>query len=88
MKCFHCLLSPDREDPIYIGINRLVAKGAIVQDITNDDSNTTTPQHICPIGEGHQKRIIQRYFEIVEDYTQERRRLTKITELEKPLHYG
>jgi hypothetical protein len=88
MKCFHCLPSPDREDPIYIGINRLVAKGAIVQDITNDDSNTTTPQYICPIGEGHQERIIQRYFEIVDDYTQERRRLTKITELEKPLHYG
>lgn len=25
-KCFHCL-SPDRDDPIFIGINRLVAKG-------------------------------------------------------------
>jgi hypothetical protein len=68
-----------------IQYNRLVAKGA---RYTNDDSNTTTPQHICPIGEGHQERIIQRYFEIVDDYTQERRRLTKITELEKPLHYG
>ena len=22
-KCFHCLLSPDRDDPIFIGINRL-----------------------------------------------------------------
>jgi hypothetical protein len=26
-KCFHCLLSPDRDDPIFIGINRLFAKG-------------------------------------------------------------
>ena len=25
--CFHCLLSHDRDDPIFIGINRLVAKG-------------------------------------------------------------
>jgi hypothetical protein len=32
--------------------------------------------------------IIQRYFEVVDDYTEEgRRRPTKITELEKPLHY-
>jgi len=27
LKCFHCLLSPDIDDPIFIGINRLVAKG-------------------------------------------------------------
>jgi hypothetical protein len=27
LKCFHCLLSPDDDDPILIGINRLVAKG-------------------------------------------------------------
>jgi hypothetical protein len=26
-KCFHCLLSPDGDDPIFIGINGLVAKG-------------------------------------------------------------
>ena len=26
-KCFHCLLSPHRDDPIFIGINRLVARG-------------------------------------------------------------
>jgi hypothetical protein len=26
-KCFHCLLSPAGDDPIFIGINRLVAKG-------------------------------------------------------------
>jgi hypothetical protein len=27
LKCFHCLLSPDGNDPIFIGVNRLVAKG-------------------------------------------------------------
>jgi hypothetical protein len=27
MKCFHCLLSPIGDDPIFTGINRLVAKG-------------------------------------------------------------
>jgi len=27
LKCFYCLLSPDGDDPIFIGINRLVAKG-------------------------------------------------------------
>lgn len=27
IKCFHCLLSPDGDDPIFIGTNKLVAKG-------------------------------------------------------------
>jgi hypothetical protein len=27
LKCFHCLLSPAGDDPIFIGINRLMAKG-------------------------------------------------------------
>ena len=31
-KCFHCLLSPDGDDPIFIGINRLVAKGLINEE--------------------------------------------------------
>ena len=26
-KCFHCLLSSDQDDPIFIGINRIVVKG-------------------------------------------------------------
>jgi hypothetical protein len=26
LKCFHCLLSPDGDDPIFVGINRLVAE--------------------------------------------------------------
>lgn len=29
MKCFQCLLSPAGDDPIFIGINRLVSKGLI-----------------------------------------------------------
>jgi hypothetical protein len=29
MKCFHCLLSPAGDDPVFIGINRLVAKGLV-----------------------------------------------------------
>jgi hypothetical protein len=27
VKCFHCLLSPAGDDPIFIGINRLLTKG-------------------------------------------------------------
>jgi hypothetical protein len=27
VKCFHCLLGPDGDDPIFIGINRLIANG-------------------------------------------------------------
>ena len=42
-KCFHCLLSPERDDPIFIGINRLVAKG-----LENTHSNTS-PEYPCHI---------------------------------------
>ena len=42
-KCFHCLLSPDGDDPIFIGINRLVAKG-----LENKDVNTL-PEYPCRI---------------------------------------
>jgi hypothetical protein len=42
-KCFHCLLSPDGDDPIFIGINRLVAKG-----LENKDGNTL-PEYPCRI---------------------------------------
>jgi hypothetical protein len=27
LKCFHCLLSPPGDDPIFIGTNRILAKG-------------------------------------------------------------
>ena len=44
-KCFHCLLSPDGDDPIFIGINRLVAKG-----LEKDNDNKNTPiQYPCSV---------------------------------------
>jgi hypothetical protein len=45
-KCFHCLLSPDGDDPIFIGINRLVAKGL------QNNENQSIPIRIeypCPV---------------------------------------
>jgi len=42
-KCFHCLLSPDRDDPIFIGINRLVAKRLAI------DNNNTPPEYPCGV---------------------------------------
>ena len=35
-KCFHCLLSPSGDDPIFIGINRLVSKGLEEDDTKNN----------------------------------------------------
>jgi hypothetical protein len=56
-KCFHCLLSPDRDDPIFIGTNRLVAKG--LEDNKSDKHNNLLryPCHIenrfeCPYEKG------------------------------------
>ena len=45
-KCFHCLLSLDRDDPIFIGINRLVAKG--LED-DKDESQKNIIQYPCSI---------------------------------------
>ena len=43
-KCFHCLLSPERDDPIFIGINRLVVKGL------EDNGNQSNPiLYPCPV---------------------------------------
>jgi hypothetical protein len=42
-KCFHCLLSPERDDPIFIGINRLVARGLVI------DNNNTPPEYPCHV---------------------------------------
>jgi hypothetical protein len=42
-KCFHCLLSSERDDPIFIGINRLVAKR--LQKNGNQGNPTEYP---CP----------------------------------------
>ena len=45
-KCFHCLLSPDRDDPIFVGINRLVARGL---EKDKDDNKKTPIQYPCSI---------------------------------------
>jgi hypothetical protein len=52
-KCFHCLLSPGGDDPIFIGINRLVTKG--LKDNKSDKENNPIryPCHVenrfeCP----------------------------------------
>jgi hypothetical protein len=56
-KCFHCLLCPDRDDPIFIGINRLVAKE--LEDNKDDKKNNSIlyPCHVenryeCPYEKG------------------------------------
>ncbi len=45
-KCFHCLLSPERDDPIFIGINRLVAKG-LKED--KDDKKNNPIRYPCKV---------------------------------------
>ena len=45
-KCFHCILSPERDDPIFIGINRLVAKG--LED-DKDEKNLNSIPYPCHI---------------------------------------
>ena len=42
MKCFHCLLSPAGDDPIFIGINRIVAKGLV-------NGEHDPPQYPCEV---------------------------------------
>jgi hypothetical protein len=42
MKCFQCLLSPAGDDPIFIGINRLVAKGLV-------NGKHDPPQYPCEV---------------------------------------
>jgi hypothetical protein len=44
LKCFHCLLSPAGDDPIFIGINRLVSKG-----LTNGESEKDPIQYPCQV---------------------------------------
>jgi hypothetical protein len=41
-KCFHCLLSPSGDDPIFIGINRLVTKG-----LEEDESKSNHISYPC-----------------------------------------
>jgi hypothetical protein len=42
-KCFHCLLSHDRDDPIFIGINRLVVKRLVIDD------HNISPEYPCHV---------------------------------------
>jgi hypothetical protein len=44
LKCFNCLLSPDGDDPIFIGINRLIAKG-----LTNGKPEEHPLQYPCQV---------------------------------------
>lgn len=44
LKCFHCLLSPAGDDPIFIGINRLVVIG-----LTNDEPEKDPVQYPCQV---------------------------------------
>ena len=44
LKCFHCILSPDGDDPIFIGINRLVAKG-----LTKHEHGIDSIQYPCRV---------------------------------------
>ena len=44
LKCFRCLLSPAGDDPIFIGINRLVAKG-----LTNGEQQNGLIEYPCCI---------------------------------------
>jgi len=55
-KCFHCLLSPSGNDPIFIGINRLVAKG--LEDGANKNNPMPYPCYVvnrfeCPYEKGN-----------------------------------
>jgi hypothetical protein len=43
-KCFHCLLSPSGDDPIFIGINRQVTKG-----LEEDESKSNHISYPCNV---------------------------------------
>ena len=44
LECFHCLLSPDGDDPIFVGINRLVAKS-----LNNGTQRRNGMQYPCQV---------------------------------------
>ena len=54
-KCFHCLLSLDRNDRIFIGINRLVVKGLEKHENKNNPISYPCPvvnRFECPYEKG------------------------------------
>jgi hypothetical protein len=59
-RCFRCLLSPDRNDPIFIGINRLVTKG--FEENKSKNNPIPYPCHVvnrfeCPCEKGKVSNI-------------------------------
>jgi hypothetical protein len=48
-KCFRCLLDTYGDDPIFIGINRLVAKGLEVGEENDGNNNINFIQYPCGI---------------------------------------
>lgn len=59
-RCFRCLLSPDRNDPIFIGINRLVTKG--FEENKSKNNPIPYPCHVvnrfeCPYEKGKVSNI-------------------------------
>ena len=66
-KCFHCLLSPDGDDPIFIGINRLVAK----EMLNGGHCHTQYPCEVvnrfqCPCERTDIKRAMNSAFDIID----------------------
>jgi hypothetical protein len=59
-ECFHCLIGPCWNDPIFIGINRLVARG--LEQNENKDNPIRYPCHVinrfeCPYEKGKRSDI-------------------------------
>ena len=44
-QCFHCLLSPVTDDPIFVGINGLFTKG--LECDTDENKNNSIPCPCC-----------------------------------------
>jgi hypothetical protein len=64
-KCLHCLLNPAGDDPIFIGINRLVAKGLV-------SGKHDPPQYPCEVVNRFQcpcevvKRAMNSAFDVID----------------------
>jgi predicted transcriptional regulator len=67
LKCFHCLLSPTGDDPIFIGINRLVSKGLI--DGEQEEEHILYPCQVvnrfqCPYERTNVKKVVNSAFDV------------------------
>ena len=65
VKCFHCLLSPAGDDPIFIGINRLVVKGLV----SGKHDSTKYPCEVvnrfqCPYERTNVKKAVNSAFDV------------------------